>query len=380
MKLPIQMFDPTRDYQNHKEEYDNSIQKVLNHGQFINGQEIKELEDKLSKYINVKYCITMSNGTDAIKIALLALNIGYGDEVITVSHTWISTAEVISLIGAKPVFVDIDPINFNIDINKIEEKITKNTKAILPVSLYGLMPDYKKINEIANKYNISVIEDGAQSFGSIREDYKSCSCMFTTIATTSFFPSKPYSCYGDGGACFTNDDNLALKLRAIKNHGGLERFKHKYIGMNARLDTIQAGILLVKLNYLDKSLELRNKVANYYKQNLQELENKNLVKLPIVPNENYHVWAQFSILINNKIIRDNLFNYLKNNNVNVAIFYPSPLHTQECFSYLNYKYGSFPITETICESIINLPCYAELTLEELEYIVGIFKNFFSTQP
>lgn len=369
MKFPINMYDPTRDYQNHKQEYDNAINSVLLKGNFIQGQQVFELEDKLKEYTNSKYCITCANGTDALYISLLALDIKPDDEVITVAHTWISTAEIISLAKAKPVFIDINPETFNMDIHKIEEKITNKTKVIIPVSLYGQMPDYQKINEIAHKYNLKVIEDGAQSFGASKDDYKSCSCKYTTIATTSFFPSKPLGCYGDGGAIFTNDNILASKIRAIKSHGGLERFKHKYIGLNSRLDTLQAAILLVKLNYFDDCLKKRNILANYY---TNALKNIATINIPKTENNAYHVWAQYSILVENKSIRDNLINELKKVNINCSIFYPEPLHTQECFQYLNYKQGDLPITESICDRIINLPCYAELTFEEADYIINNF--------
>lgn len=368
----IQMYDPKREYKEHKTEIDNAIQTVLDHGLFINGPEVKTLEKKLSEFVKSN-CITVSNGTDALKIALLALNVGIDDEVITVAHSWISTVEVISIINAKPVFVDIEPDTFNMDPNKLEEKITKKTKAIIVVSLYGQMPDFDKINEIANKYNIPVIEDGAQSFGAQHKSHKSCSV--TTIGTTSFFPSKPFGCYGDGGACFTNDSKLEEKMRAIKSHGGLGgvRFKHKYIGLNGRLDTIQAAILNVKFEYFNETILKRNRCANYYTANLKFLEDKGF-KLPKVKENRLSVWAQYSIIATSKKERDNIVAKLKENNINAAIFYPAPLHLQECFSYLNYKKGDFPITEEICDKIFNLPCYGEFTEKEQDYIINVIKN------
>jgi UDP-2-acetamido-2-deoxy-ribo-hexuluronate aminotransferase len=373
LKFPINMYDPTRDYAEHKEEYDEAIHNVLNKGNFIGGEQVTEFEKQLSCYTGAKHCITCANGTDALYIALLALDIGIGDEVITVAHTWISTSEVISLAHAIPVFVDIENITFNIDVSKIEEKITHKTKAILPVSLYGHMPDYAKIKEIGIKYGIPVIEDGAQSFGAIQNGQKSCSCFNTDIATTSFFPSKPMGCYGDGGALFTNDDVLAKKIRAIKSHGGLERFKHKYIGLNSRLDTIQAAILLVKLKYIDEKISARNDVASYYTSQLQNISR---ITLPTVHNNNTHALAQYSVLTSSKAERDALFNKLKADGVNCAIFYPSPLHTQECFAYLGYKYGDLPITETVCDTIINFPMYAELTRLEQDHVINIVKEFY----
>lgn len=371
METTIQMYDPKREYHNHKDAIDNSIQTVLNHGLFINGPEVKELEKSLSEYVGSK-CITVSNGTDALKIALLALDIGINDEVITVSHSWISTAEVISVIKAKPVFVDIEPNTFNIDVNKIESAITNKTKAIIVVSLYGQMPDFDEIDNIANKYKIPVVEDGAQSFGATYKGRKSCS--LTTIGTTSFFPSKPLGCYGDGGACFTNDPILEEKIRAIKNHGGVKRFHHKYIGINGRLDTLQAAILNTKFSYFDKTLINRNKCAEYYTLNLRFMEYYGF-KLPEVSNNCTSVWAQYSILANNNKERDAIVCHLKNNNINVAIFYPEPLHLQECFSYLGYKNGDLSITENITSKIFNLPCYGEFTVAEQDCIISSIKHF-----
>ena len=365
------MYDPKREYNENKTEIDNAIQRVLNHGLFINGPEVKELEKKLSDYVGSK-CICLSNGTDALKVALLALDVQEGDEVITVSHTWISTAEVISIIGAKPVFVDIEPETFTIDVEKIENAITKNTKAIIVVSLYGNIPDIDIINSIASKYNLPVIEDGAQSFGATYKKKKSCS--LTTIGTTSFFPSKPLGCYGDGGACFTNNKDLEMKIRAIKNHGGVKRFHHKFIGMNARLDTIQAAILNVKFSYFEETIKKRNNCADFYLNNLKEIENFNF-KLPIVKNDCKSVWAQFSILAPSKKVRDDIVKFLKEHSVNVAIFYPSPLHFQDCFKYLNYQKGALPVTENICNRIFNLPCYGELTNSEKNHIVKILLKY-----
>ena len=233
----------------------NQFKLFLNHGIFINGPEIKELETKLNEFVGVKHSICVSNGTDALKIALLALDVKPNDEVITVAHSWISTAEVISLINAIPVFIDIEPTTFNMNPTKLEEAITPKTKAIIMVSLYGQVGLIDEVNEIASKYNIPVIEDGAQSFGALHNGKRSCN--LTLLSTSSFFPSKPLGCYGDGGACFTNDDKLAEKMRAIRAHGGLKRFHHDYVGMNARLDTLQASILLAKFKYFDNTLEMR---------------------------------------------------------------------------------------------------------------------------
>ena len=371
----IQMYDPKREYKNNKNDFDSAIHNVLDHGLFINGPEVKKLERDLEKFTGAKHCISVSNGTDALKIALLALDIGVDDEVITVAHTWISKAEVISIINAKPVFVDIEDKTFNMDPFKIEEKITNKTKAIIVVSLYGQTPDFDTINKLATKYNLPVIEDGAQSFGAIYNGKKSCN--LTTIGTTSFFPSKPLGCYGDGGACFTNDDELAIKIRAIKSHGGVKRFHHDYIGLNGRLDTIQAAILNVKLLYFAETLKKRNECANYYTSNLKDIEEKGLLITPKIMDNRVSAWAQYSLIVKNKEVRDRMVQFLKDNNINAAIFYPTPLHTQKCFEYLNCKLGSLPVTERVCDTIFNLPCYGEVTKEEQDYIIKIVKKFFN---
>lgn len=372
--LPIQMYDPKREYANHKEEIDASIQTVLNHGIFINGPEIKELENKLNDFVGVKHSICVSNGTDALKIALLALDVKPNDEVITVSHSWISTAEVISLINAIPVFIDIEPETFNMDPSKLEEAITDKTKAIIMVSLYGQVGNIDEVNNIASKYNIPVIEDGAQSFGAIHNGKRSCN--LTLLSTTSFFPSKPLGCYGDGGACFTNDIKLADKMRAIRAHGGVKRFHHDYVGMNARLDTLQASILLAKFKYFDITLEMRNKCAKYYLDNLKDIPNITLPKVLLSNDLSYNIsaWAQFSILAENKDIRDRLVEFMINNGVNLAIFYPTPLHTQKCFQGIS-RHHDLTTTNNICDRVFNLPCYGEITIEEMDYIINLLKIF-----
>ena len=370
----LQMYDPKREYQTHKQEIDAAIQGVLDHGLFINGPEVKELEKKLCDYTGSKHAIGVSNGTDAIKIALLALDVGVDDEVITVAHTWISTAEVVSLIHAKPVFVDIEDTTFTMDPEKIEAKITDKTKAILVVSLYGQPPNMTRIQEIADKHGLPVIEDAAQSFGGTYLGKQSCN--LSTIGTTSFFPSKPLGCYGDGGACFTNDDDLAMKMRAIKSHGGIKRFHHKYIGMNARLDTLHAAVLNVKIDYFNETVKARNACADYYTEQLAFLEEKGF-RLPRVVEGRGSAWAQYSILATSKTQRDDIVAFLKENEINAAIFYPAPLHTQECFQYL-YNETSLPVlpvTERVCDTVFNLPCYGELTIKEQDYVIEIIKKY-----
>jgi len=374
MKLPIQMYDPNRDYANHKEEFDQALATVVRDGQFINGSQVRLLEEKLRVYTGAQHVITCGNGTDALFVSLLSIGVGPGDEVITVAHTWISTAETIALTGATPVFVDIRSDNFNMDPDLVEQHITPRTKAILFVSLYGLMPDCQKLRELANRHHLCLIEDGAQSFGAEYHDSKSCSCQYTDIATTSFFPSKPLGCWGDGGAIFTNDAELAVKIRSIKNHGCLERFKHKYIGLNSRLDTIQAAVLLVKLGHLDEVLKQRNLCAQYYNEKLSVVSQ--LVK-PSYTNEYIHVWAQYSLLCPDNVTRDALVTHLKNNGVNISIFYPVGLHKQECFAHLNCS--NLKVTDLVCSTIINLPCYGEITREEQDYIVEKICQFFGVE-
>lgn len=363
------MYDPTRDFKAHESEYRSAIDSVLTVGNFIGGKQVSELEAQLVTYTGAPYVITCANGTDAIFIALLGLGIGPGDEVITVAHTWISTAETIAMTGAKPVWVDIDAKTFCIDPNAIEAKITSKTKAILPVSLYGLVPDLEAIQSIGKKYGIPVIEDGAQSFGATRDGWKSCSCTYSDIATTSFFPTKPLGCYGDGGAILVRDAELAKKIRAIKSHGGLERFVHKYIGMNSRLDTIQAGVLQVKMGYLDQVLEARRICAQNYTQGLEGIQG---LELPETPLGCTHVWAQYSVLANNKSHRDAIVDGLKAGKVNVAIFYPVPLSVQECFSGIDSS--NLNITTSVCDRIFNLPCYGEITFLEQVYIINLIKT------
>jgi UDP-2-acetamido-2-deoxy-ribo-hexuluronate aminotransferase len=373
ISFPIQMYDPTRDFKTYESEYRKAIDQVLLKGNFIGGEQVSELEKDLSIYTSCPNVITCANGTDAIFIALLGLGIGHGDEVLTVAHTWISTAETISMTGAKPIWIDIDPDTFCIDPNLIESKINSKTKAILPVSLYGLMPDYKIIEEIAKKHGLYVIEDGAQSFGAQRDNYKSCSCEHTDIATTSFFPTKPLGCYGDGGAIFVKDITLANKIRAIRSHGALVRFSHKYVGLNSRLDTIQASILLVKMRYLNDVLDSRRFCANYYLEKLADVPDIILPKIPNNCNNCNHVWAQFSILAKSKESRDFIVDKLKSLGVNVAIFYPVPLYKQECF--FPTEPNGLNFTDIICDKIFNLPCYGEININELDYIINIILKY-----
>ncbi len=375
--MNINMYDPTRDYNEHQEEYIQAITQVLEKGNYINGQQVNELEEVLAKYYKCKYCIVTSSGTDALLVSLLALDISYGDEVITTPFTWISTSEVIALIGAKPVFVDIDENTFNINPNLIEEKINSRTKAILGVSMFGQMADYIKINQIAKKYNLPVIDDAAQSFGAKFNDQMSS--YYNKIVCTSFFPTKVMGGFGDGGAIFTNDKELAHKIKSIRNHGQvstLNKFNHQYIGTNSRLDTIKAALLLVKFKYLPNSIERRKRIANYYNQRLNKCK---LIKCPKVKDNYKHIWANYTIIVPSKEIRDTILNKMKEVGINLSIFYPKPLHLQPCFEYLGYGINSFPVCEKICNQVISLPCYPELTRIEQDYIINKLLYFINYQ-
>ena len=345
----------------YKEEIEEAILKVARDCNFIMGSQIDELERNLEKFTGAKYAISCSSGTDALLLAMMALDIQPDDEIITTPFTFFATAETIAFLKAKPVFVDIDEKTYNIDPKKIEEKISSKTKAIIPVSLYGQPADMDEINQIAKKYNLKVIVDGAQSFGST---YKGISdSNLGDISCTSFFPAKPLGCYGDGGALFTNDEKLADKIKSLRLHGQSIRYHHQYIGMGGRLDTIQAAVLNVKLKYYPKDLKLRQDVAAKYTQALNE---KN-IETPFVKNDRTSAWAQYSIRVEN---RTELQTKLQNLGIPTAVHYPMPLHVQECFKYLNLKEGDFPISEKVSKEIMSLPMNPYVTDEEIEFIVG----------
>lgn len=345
----------------YKEEIEEAIVKVARNCNFIMGNEVSELEKNLEEFTSAKHAITCSNGTDALLLAMMALDIKPGDEVITTPFTFIATAEMIAFLGAIPVFVDIDEKTYNINPDLIEEKITSKTKAVIPVSLYGQPADMDKINKIAKKHNLKVIIDGAQSFGSTYDGIRDSS--LGDISTTSFFPAKPLGCYGDGGAVFTNDEKLATKIKSLRLHGQSKRYHHQYIGMGGRLDTMQAAVLNVKLKYYPKDLTLRQEVASKY---TKALENKSNLILPYIDNKSTSAWAQYSVRVQN---RDEVQNRLKDAGIPTAVHYPMPLHLQECFLYLGYNKGDFPISEVVSDEIMSLPMNPYVTDEEIEYIV-----------
>jgi UDP-2-acetamido-2-deoxy-ribo-hexuluronate aminotransferase len=353
-------------YQLYKNEIDNAINAVLNKSNYILGEECDLLERELEAFTEAKHAIVCSSGTDALLLAMMALDIQPGDEVITTPFTFIATAETIALMKATPVFVDIQADTYNIDPSKIEAAITPKTKAIMPVSLYGQPPDLDEIQLIADKHNLKVIIDGAQSFGATYQG-KSDSAL-GDISCTSFFPAKPLGCYGDGGAVFTNDEGLAEKMRMLRVHGQGQRYHHKYIGIGGRLDTLQAAVLLAKLPHYRQEIEMRQQIAQSYND---KLPNTPEVVLPKVKPDRTSVWAQYTLNTENRGL---LQERLQKAGIPTAIHYPKPLHLQECFDYLNYNVGDFPIAEKAANQVISLPMNAFLTENELDFIGDNFSQ------
>lgn len=346
----MEFIDLKTQYQRLKTNIDAGIQRVLDHGQYILGPEVAELEEKLAAFVGAKYCITCANGTDALQIAQMALGIGPGDEVITPGFTYIATAETVALLGAKPVYVDIDPRTYNLDPQLLEAAITPRTKAIIPVSLYGQCADFDAINAIASKYGIPVIEDAAQSFGASYKGKRSCN--LTTIACTSFFPSKPLGCYGDGAAIFTNDEELAIVIRQIARHGQDRRYHHIRVGVNSRLDTLQAAILLPKLEIFAAEIELRNQVAQSYTKQLNE---SGITTTPFIEVHNTSAWAQYTIRVNE---RDQVQQHLKEAGIPTAVHYPIPLNKQPAVADANAR---LPVGDEVAERVMSLPMHPYLT-------------------
>ena len=351
-------------YMAHQEAFEKEISRVLSDASYIMGPEIEKLEAGLSQFTGAKHSVSCSSGTDALLLAMMALDIKPGDEIITTPFTFISTAETIALLGAKPVFVDIDEETFNIDVNLIEPKITQKTKAIVPVSLFGQVADMDEINTLAEKHNLSVIEDAAQSFGATYKGKKSCN--LSTIACTSFFPAKPLGCFGDGGAVFTSNNALAEKIKSLRVHGQTQPYTHKHIGLGARLDNVQAAVLLIKLKSYNDAINMRQAAAERYHKMLD-----GIIQTPVVKNYNTSVWAQYSIKIPS---RDLIKSKLKEQGIPTAVYYPKPLHLQKCFEYLNYKTGDFPVSEKAAEEIISLPINPYITVTEQKFIVEELKK------
>ncbi len=344
-----------------KAEIDAGIQRVLAHGQYILGPEVAELEEKLAAYVGAKYCITCANGTDALQIVQMAFGIGPGDEVITPGFTYIATAETVAVLGATPVYVDVNPKTYNLDVEKLEAAITPRTKAIIPVSLYGQCADFDAINAIAAKYNLPVIEDAAQSFGATYKGRESCN--LSTVACTSFFPSKPLGCYGDGGAIFTNDEELAKVIRQIARHGQDRRYHHVRVGMNSRLDTLQAAILLPKLEILDDEMQARQRVAETYTKLFNEA---GIFTTPFIESHNQSAWAQYTIQVDN---RSEVQEKLKSQGIPTAVHYPIPLNKQPAVADEN---AILPVGDLVAERVMSLPMHPYLTVEAQEKIVSSF--------
>lgn len=342
-------------------EIDAGIQRVLAHGQYILGPEVAELEEKLATYVGAKYCITCANGTDALQIAQMAFGIGPGDEVITPGFTYIATAETVAVLGATPVYVDVNPKTYNLYVEQLEAVITPRTKAIIPVSLYGQCADFDAINAIAAKYNIPVIEDAAQSFGATYKGRKSCN--LSTVACTSFFPSKPLGCYGDGGAIFTNDEELAKVIRQIARHGQDRRYHHIRVGVNSRLDTLQAAILLPKLAILDDEMQARQRVADTYTKLFNEA---GILTTPFIEMHNQSAWAQYTIQVDN---RSEVQEKLKSQGIPTAVHYPIPLNKQPAVADDN---AVLSVGDLVAERVMSLPMHPYLTIEAQEKIVSSF--------
>tara|TARA_Y100000741_G_scaffold241536_1_gene185047 strand:+ start:1117 stop:2232 length:1116 start_codon:yes stop_codon:yes gene_type:complete len=357
-----------------RDKIEKRIQSVLDHGKYIMGPEVYELEERLADYVGSKYCISCSSGTDALLIPLMAKGIGVGDAVITTPFTYIATAEVISLLGAEPVFVDIYPETFNINPSGIEHAIDYakrkqlNPKAIIPVDLFGLPARYRLIEEIAKEYNLFILEDAAQGFGGSIRGKKAGS--FGNAAATSFFPAKPLGCYGDGGAIFTDDEDLALIMKSIRVHGsGSDKYENIRIGLNGRLDTFQAAILLEKLAIFEEELNQRNKTANFYSDHLSSSYQK-----PTIPKEYFSSWAQFSLLAKSDLDRMNIMSKLKKADIPSMVYYRLPLHIQNVFKGLGYKKGDFPLSEEVSSKIFSIPMHPYLGRDQQNKIIEILNH------
>lgn len=365
--MNIPFLDLHRQYTGIKSEIDEAVKRVIEKQYFILGEEIDSLEKEFAEYLGVNHVLGVGSGTDALILALRALNIGKGDEVITQPNSFIATTLAITELGAKPVFVDVDPNTYQIDIDQIQSKITKNTKAILPVHLYGAPCDIEKIMQIAKKNHLYVVEDACQAHGATIAGKKTGT--FGDIGTYSFYPGKNMGAYGDGGALCTNNKAIYEKLLRLRNYGQSKKYFHDEIGLNSRLDEIQAAVLRVKLKYLDKWNKKRNEVAQKYIKGL--VTNFKCQKILEKGISNYHVY----IIETNK--RDQLMTHLKDKGVNTLIHYPVPIHLQNCYKYLGYKKGEFPISEGLATQILSLPIYPELKSEELTYIVSLIKTFYA---
>lgn len=364
MKLPF--FDLKRQYRNIQEEIDEAVNRVVASGMYIGGVEVEQLEDEAAAYAQVRHAMGISSGTDALLATLMALGVGDGDEVVTSPFTFIATAEVVTFLGARPVFVDVEEDTFNIDPGLIEEKLTKKTKCIMPVHLFGHMADMHRIGEIAERHALPVVEDAAQAIGAAIGERRACS--FGIAGCLSFFPTKNLGAFGDGGMVLSDSDEVAQNIRVIKEHGSAVRYYHARIGFNGRLDALQAAVLRVKLAYLDQWAQLRREHAAEYNEKL-----KLFVTVPVLREGYSHVYNQYSILADK---RDELATHLQARGVPTAIYYPVPLHMQEAFGYLGYRKGDFPVSESLCNRILSLPIFPEMTAEERAQVIEGVSSFY----
>ena len=370
----IQMVDLRSQYLGIKSEIDKGIQEVIDSCAFINGPAVQNFQKNLEKYLGVKHVIPCANGTDALQVAMMALNLGPGDEVITTSFTFIATAEVIALLRLIPVLVDVDPDTFNIDPQAIRRAITPKTKAIVPVHLFGQTAPMEEIMQIAADHNLFVIEDNCQAIGAdyiFQDGTRKKAGTIGHIGCTSFFPSKNLGCYGDGGAIFTNDDELEKQLRVVVNHGMTVRYYHDYVGVNSRLDSIQAAILSVKLARLDEYAAKRRAAADFYDQ---AFAGHPKLKTPVRYSGSTHVFHQYT-LVTSDVDRKALIEFLGSKEIPAMIYYPVPLHMQKAYLDPRYKPGDFPVTEHLCNTVFSLPMHTELDREQLEHITGSVLEF-----
>ncbi|KFF24562.1 DegT/DnrJ/EryC1/StrS family aminotransferase [Chryseobacterium vrystaatense] len=375
--MKIQMVDLKGQYEKIKTEVDAGIQDCINNTAFINGPAVKEFQQDFEKYLNVKHVIPCANGTDALQIAMMALGLKQGDEIICPAFTYVATAEVMGLLGLIPIMVDVNEDTFDIQLEDLEKYLTPNTKAIVPVHLYGQGADMERILAFAEKHSLFVIEDNAQAIGSnytFSDGTVKKTGTVGHIGCTSFFPSKNLGCYGDGGALMTNDDEIALKIRMIANHGQEKKYHHKILGCNSRLDTIQAAVLKVKLAHLDEYSAARNKMADYYDEHLAGISE---ISVPKRSENSTHVFHQYTLKVKNGK-RDGLQKYLAEKNIPSMVYYPLPLYRQEAFQQYVHEGFSLPITEQLCSEVISLPVHTEFDQEVLDYIISEIKNYFNS--
>ncbi len=377
----INIIDTVLEYKKFKKKIDKVVFNVLKSGVYINGSEVENFESELSDFLNVKHCISCANGTDALKIAILSLNLNPGDEILVPSFTFVSTAEVVVLLGYKPVFVDVDFRTFLIDIDSVKKNITKKTRAIIPVHLFGQSANMTEIMSISKKYNLWVIEDAAQSLGSQfftkdksnKLQSKNYTGTMGHIGTTSFYPTKNLNCFGDGGALFTNNNNLAKQIRLIKNHGQAKKYTYKKIGLNSRLDAIQAAILRVKLKNLNQSNNIRRENAKIYNFKLKGI--KQILIPKFLSDIDSHIFHQYTLIVKNKKMRDDLKNFLQKNGVSSMIYYPKPLHTES--PYRKFNFMKHKSSEELSKRVLSLPIHPLLSKKDIQFVSDIIIKFFN---